>query len=391
MAESAVIARHSRVRSGRCPSRCSTRAPRWRRCTTSCRPIAEVVDDGRYILGPEVAAFEREFAAYCRRDARDRRRERDRCADDRAARDGRRTRRRGRRARRSRSTRAPRRSRRPARRPVFCDVDPETMCLTPETVRAALTPRTKAVIAVHLFGNVAPDPGDRGARRPVLEDAAQAAGPTPRDGRPGALGTLGDVQLLPLEEPRRLRRRRRDHDLDAQLAERVRMLRFHGSRDKVTYEHVGCNSRLDELQAAVLRVQLPHLDAWADGRRAAGPGTTRRPGSASWWRCRARARGREPAWHLYVIRHAQADAIAAALAARRPRPEGLLPHARPPPAGDGTLRRRRRAAGDRRGRPHAPRDPDQPRPEARAGGRGHGCDRCRPRCCGAGLSRIASS
>ena len=90
------------------------------------------------------------------------------------------------------------------------------------------------------------------------------------------------------------------------------MLRFHGSRDKQTFELVGHNSRLDELQAAILRVQLPHLDGWADGRRPRRR-TTRRRGSASWSTC-PRAMG-EPAWHLYVVRHARADELAAALKA----------------------------------------------------------------------------
>ena len=93
------------------------------------------------------------------------------------------------------------------------------------------------------------------------------------------------------------------------------MLRFHGSWDKVTYEHVGYNSRLDELQAAILRVQLPHLDGWADGRRAGGAPLrggrarrARRPAA-----CRSAAP--RPAWHLYVVRSARADELAAALKA----------------------------------------------------------------------------
>jgi dTDP-4-amino-4,6-dideoxygalactose transaminase len=101
---------------------------------------------------------------------------------------------------------------------------------------------------------------------------------------------------------------------DLALADRVRMLRFHGSWDKVTYEHVGYNSRLDELQAAILRVQLPHLDRWADGRRAA----SRHYEAAGLDEVADLPRptvGAHPAWHLYVIRSERADAIAEALGA----------------------------------------------------------------------------
>ena len=150
--------------------------------------IASVVDSQRFILGPEVAAFEREFAALLRRRARDRRRQRHRRADDRAARDGRRAGRRGRRpvvhVLRVAEAIPP-----TGATPVFCDVDPDTMCVTAETVKAALTPRTKAVVAVHLFGNVAPVAEIEALGVPVLEDAAQSAGSRTPAGRPGALGT----------------------------------------------------------------------------------------------------------------------------------------------------------------------------------------------------------
>src|ERR1700720_192484 len=82
-------------------------------------------------------------------------------------------------------------------KPVFCDIDPDTYCVTPETVRAALTPRTKAVIAVHLFGNVAPVAEIEALGVPVLEDAAQAAGSTAGQRRPGALGTVATFSFFP--------------------------------------------------------------------------------------------------------------------------------------------------------------------------------------------------
>ena len=101
---------------------------------------------------------------------------------------------------------------------------------------------------------------------------------------------------------------------DAALDERVRMLRFHGSRDKSTFELVGHNSRLDELQAAILRVQLPHLDGWSEGRRAAAA-AYERAGLGELVALPRPADGSDPAWHLYVVRDPSADALAGALRA----------------------------------------------------------------------------
>ncbi len=155
-------------------------------------------------------------------------------------------------------------------RPVFCDIDPGTYCLTAETVRAVLTPRTKVVIAVHLFGNVAPVAEIEALGVPVLEDAAQAAGSTSEEGRPGSLGAAATFSFYPSKNLGCFGDGGMITSRDPGIAERSRVLAFHGSRDKVTYEELGYNSRLDEIQAAILRVQLPHLDAWADGRRRAG-------------------------------------------------------------------------------------------------------------------------
>src|SRR3954447_26200334 len=154
-------------------------------------------------------------------------------------------------------------------RPVFCDVDPETFCVTAETVKAAITPRTKAVLVVHLFGNVAPVAEIEALGLPVIEDAAQAIGSRSSAGRAGALGTAATLSFFPSKNLGAFGDGGAVVTGDAELAERVRMLRFHGSRDKTTFELIGHNSRLDELQAAILRVQLPHLEQWADGRRQA--------------------------------------------------------------------------------------------------------------------------
>src|SRR3954454_3089694 len=197
-------------------------------------------------------------------------------------------------------------------RPVFCDVDPQTFVVTPDTVRAAMTRDTKAVIAVHLFGNVAPVREIEALGVPVIEDTAQALGSRGPAGRPGALGTLATLSFYPSKNLGAFGDAGAVLTADAELDDRVRMLRFHGSRDKVTYEQVGYNSRLDELQAAILRVQLPHLDAWADHRRAAA-GWYADAGLAEWAPLPRATPRADPAWHLYVIRTDRSEQLEQAL------------------------------------------------------------------------------
>ena len=275
--------------------------------------IRNVIDDSRYILGPNVSAFEREFAEYCG------------AAHAIGVANG---------------TDAITVALRAmgvgpgdevvvpsftfyasaeaipptGATPVFCDIDLETFCVTAETVRAALTPRTKAVIAVHLFGNVAPIAEIEALGVPVLEDAAQAAGSKADGGRPGALGTIATFSFFPSKNLGGFGDGGAITTSDGELADRVRMLRFHGSRDKVTYEHIGYNSRLDELQAAILRVQLPHLDQWADGRRAAGRHYVD-AGLGDDVALPVAVGGCDPAWHLFVVRDPHADELAASLTA----------------------------------------------------------------------------
>jgi dTDP-4-amino-4,6-dideoxygalactose transaminase len=196
--------------------------------------------------------------------------------------------------------------------PVFCDVDPDTMTVTAETVRAVLTPRTKAVVAVHLFGNVAPVAEIEALGVHVLEDAAQAAGSTLDGKRAGALGTAATFSFFPSKNLGAFGDGGAIVTGDDAIAERVRMLRFHGSHDKVTYEHVGYNSRLDELQAAILRVQLPELDGWADGRRAAGR-AYEEAGLGDVVTLPVPTTHAAPAWHLYVVRSERVDELAEAL------------------------------------------------------------------------------
>jgi len=197
-------------------------------------------------------------------------------------------------------------------RPVFCDVDPHTFCATADTVRAVLTPQTRAVVAVHLFGNVAPVAEIAALGVPVVEDAAQALGSESAGGRPGALGTIATFSFYPSKNLGGFGDGGAITTGDGELADRVRALRFHGSRDKETYELVGYNSRLDELQAALLRVQLPHLDAWAQARHSAGE-RYERAGLGELAALPRPTLGSRPAWHLYVVRHPRADELAVAL------------------------------------------------------------------------------
>lgn len=199
--------------------------------------------------------------------------------------------------------------------PVFCDVDPQTFLATPETVRAVMTPRTKAVVAVHLFGNVAPVREIQALGVPVVEDAAQAAGTIGPDGRPGAIGAIGTFSFYPSKNLGCFGDGGAIVTSDAQLAERVRTLRFHGSRDKVTYSEIGYNSRLDEVQAAVLRVMLPELEHWAAHRHVAGA-WYEECGLADVAGLPIPTPASAPAWHLYVVRSERAGALLAGLAAR---------------------------------------------------------------------------
>jgi dTDP-3-amino-3,4,6-trideoxy-alpha-D-glucose transaminase len=196
--------------------------------------------------------------------------------------------------------------------PVFCDVDPQTFCINAETVAEALTPRTKVVLAVHLFGNLAPVAEIEALGVPVLEDAAQAAGSRTARARPGALGRAATFSFFPSKNLGCFGDGGMIVTSDERLAERARVLRFHGSHDKVTHDLVGYNSRLDELQAAILRVQLPHLDDWSEGRRRSA-GFYAEEGLAQLATLPRPTVGSAPAWHLYVVRHPEADRLAAAL------------------------------------------------------------------------------
>jgi dTDP-4-amino-4,6-dideoxygalactose transaminase len=152
--------------------------------------------------------------------------------------------------------------------PVFCDIDPATLNLDPADVAERVTERTKVIVAVHLFGR--PAPLERlPAEIPVVEDAAQAFGARLGDRRAGSIGRASTFSFFPTKNLFALGDGGLVATPDGELAERVRLLRFHGSRDKQTFEVAGYNSRLDELQAAILRIFLRELDGWNEARREA--------------------------------------------------------------------------------------------------------------------------
>jgi dTDP-4-amino-4,6-dideoxygalactose transaminase len=198
-------------------------------------------------------------------------------------------------------------------RPVFCDVDPDTFCITAATVRPHVSERTAAIVAVHLFGNVAPVPELRELGLPVVEDAAQAAGGTLEGARAGALGDVATFSFFPSKNLPCLGDGGAITTSSEEIAERSRLLRFHGSTDKRTHTEVGYNSRLDSIQAAVLRVLLPELDGWTRRRQEAAA-AYERAGLGDLVGLPKVTPGAGHAYHLYVVRTEEPDALAEALA-----------------------------------------------------------------------------
>ncbi len=161
-------------------------------------------------------------------------------------------------------------------RPVFADIEPDTFNLSVEKARAAVTERTKAIMPVHLFGQMAPMAAFRAladeAGLGLIEDAAQAIGArqTLADGTVITTGSLGDAcgfSFFPSKNLGGFGDGGMVVTNDEGLAERLLRLRVHGGRQMYHHEEVGYNSRLDALQAAVLSVKLPHLEGWSEARR----------------------------------------------------------------------------------------------------------------------------
>ena len=197
-------------------------------------------------------------------------------------------------------------------RPVFCDVDPQTLCVTADTVRPHLTQRTGAIVAVHLFGNVAPVPELMELGVPVLEDAAQAAGARLDGRKAGALGSAATFSFFPSKNLPCLGDGGAVVTDSDEVADQARLLRFHGSLDKATHTDVGYNSRLDSMQAAVLRLLLPELDGWTLRRREVAE-RYRELGLGELVTLPVPSAGAGHAYHLYVTLADDADGLAAGL------------------------------------------------------------------------------
>jgi dTDP-4-amino-4,6-dideoxygalactose transaminase len=198
-------------------------------------------------------------------------------------------------------------------RPVPIEPDPVTYNLDPARIEEAITARTRAIMPVHLYGQPADmEPIMQIARKHglrVLEDNAQAQGGRYKGRRTGGLGDAAGVSFYPGKNLGAFGDAGCVTTNDADLAERLRMLRNYGSKVKYAHEIKGVNSRIDELQAAFLRVKLRHLDEW-NSRRARVAGTYLEgladnesfilPRVPDW---------ADPVWHLFVIRHPRRDAL----------------------------------------------------------------------------------
>ena len=156
-------------------------------------------------------------------------------------------------------------------RPVFCDIDPATFNVDPEKLAKAITPRTKAIQPVHLYGQCADmDPILAVAKAkgiPVIEDACQSLGAAYKGKKAGALGDFGAFSFFPSKNLGGFGDGGMVTTNDDAMATTLRALRMHGETSRYHHRLVGGNFRLDALQAVVLHVKLPHLDGWAEGRR----------------------------------------------------------------------------------------------------------------------------
>ena len=205
--------------------------------------------------------------------------------------------------------------------PVFADIDPGTYNLDPAGIEPLITRRTRAVIPVHLYGH----PCDMAAigriarrhRLAVIEDCAQAIGARIGGRRVGGFGDAAALSFYPSKNLGAYGDGGMVVTNSAKISARVRLLRVHGSRERYRHEALGMNSRLDELQAAILRVKLRRLDRWTEARRQAArryAAAFRAAGLAGRVRLPAERPGCRHVYHLYTVRLAGRDRAQRALA-----------------------------------------------------------------------------
>jgi dTDP-4-amino-4,6-dideoxygalactose transaminase len=202
--------------------------------------------------------------------------------------------------------------------PVFADIDPGTFNIDPEAAEAAVTERTRAIVAVHLYGQPADVPAlsEVASRHglALIEDAAQAYGACVDGRAAGSFGDLATFSFFPTKNFPAMGDAGMVVSGSADLAERVRLLRFHGSREKRRFELVGTNSRMDEIQAAVLRRFLPEVAGWNAGRRAAAD-RYRALGLGDLVELPVEPAATEHVYHLYVVRTPVRDRLIRSLTA----------------------------------------------------------------------------
>jgi len=209
-------------------------------------------------------------------------------------------------------------------KPVYVDIEPQSYNIDPAAVAAAITPNTKAILPVHLYGHAADmDPIMAVAKKhgiPVIEDAAQAMGAEYRGRKVGGIGAMGCISFFPSKNLGAFGDAGMVVTNDDVLAAKLRMIILHGSRKRYYHEILGVNSRMDTLQAAILNVKLKHLEQWHEARRSAAqfynelfkgkPVTT--PYEAPYAR---------HIFHQYTLRIPNRDLVAATLAQKK------IPHA----------------------------------------------------------------
>lgn len=203
--------------------------------------------------------------------------------------------------------------------PVPVDCLAGTGSIDPALVPAAITSRTRALIAVHLYGMPAEmAPLQALAAKHgfhLIEDAAQAHGASYRGAKTGSFGIAAGFSFYPTKNLGALGDGGAVVTNDAALAQRIRRLRNYGSERKYEHQIIGCNSRLDELQAAILSVKLRRLDAWTADRRRIAARYRQMLSDLPGLHLTAVTDGAEPVWHLFPVRYAARDALAEALAA----------------------------------------------------------------------------